>query len=31
MRDRAVKHGGTMTVTSAAGGGTTIDWRVPLD
>ena len=31
MRERALKHGGTFTVTSAAGGGTTVDWRVPLD
>jgi signal transduction histidine kinase len=31
MRDRALKHGGTLTVTSPAGGGTTVDWRVPLD
>jgi signal transduction histidine kinase len=31
MRDRALKHGGTLTVTSSAGGGTAVDWRVPLD
>jgi signal transduction histidine kinase len=31
MRERALKHGGTLTVTSPPGGGTTVDWRVPLD
>lgn len=30
MRERALKHGGTLTVTSTAGGGTTVDWRVPI-
>lgn len=30
MRERALKHGGTLTVTSTAGAGTTIDWRVPI-
>jgi signal transduction histidine kinase len=27
---RAEQHGGTLTVTPAAGGGTELDWRVPL-
>jgi signal transduction histidine kinase len=30
MRERALKHGGTLTVTSTAGEGTTVDWRVPI-
>lgn len=30
MRERALKHGGTLTVVSDAGVGTTVDWRVPL-
>lgn len=30
MRERALKRGGTFTVTSTPGGGTTVDWRVPL-
>ncbi|GAB3251342.1 sensor histidine kinase [Nocardioides dilutus] len=30
IRERALKRGGTFTVTSAPGGGTTVDWRVPL-
>jgi signal transduction histidine kinase len=30
MRERALKHGGTLTVTSSAGEGTTVDWRVPI-
>jgi signal transduction histidine kinase len=30
MRERALKHGGTLTVTSNAGSGTTVDWRVPI-
>jgi signal transduction histidine kinase len=31
MRERAQKHGGTLTVSSAPGRGTTITWSVPLD
>lgn len=31
IRERALKHGGTFAVTSEAGGGTTIEWRVPVD
>jgi signal transduction histidine kinase len=30
MRDRALKHGGSFEVTSAAGRGTTVTWAVPL-
>ncbi|MBJ7359315.1 GAF domain-containing protein [Nocardioides sp.] len=30
MRERALKHGGTLSVTSNAGVGTTVDWRVPI-
>jgi signal transduction histidine kinase len=30
MRERALKHGGTLTVTSTAGTGTTVEWRVPV-
>jgi signal transduction histidine kinase len=30
MRDRAGKHGGTLTVSSAPGLGTTITWSIPL-
>jgi signal transduction histidine kinase len=30
MRQRALKHGGTFTVTSAAGQGTTVCWQVPV-
>jgi signal transduction histidine kinase len=30
MRERALKHGGTLTVTSTEGEGTTVDWRVPI-
>ena len=30
MRERALKHGGTLTVTSNAGAGTTVDWTVPI-
>jgi signal transduction histidine kinase len=30
MRERAHKHGGTMTVHSTPGGGSTIIWAVPL-
>jgi signal transduction histidine kinase len=30
MRERALKHGGTLTVASDEGAGTTVDWRVPL-
>ena len=29
MRERAFKHGGGFTVTSTAGQGTTLEWRVP--
>jgi signal transduction histidine kinase len=31
MRERALKHGGTFRVSSAADGGTTVEWRVPVD
>jgi signal transduction histidine kinase len=31
MRERALKHGGSFEVASPQGGGTTVDWRVPLD
>jgi signal transduction histidine kinase len=30
MRERALKHGGTFTVTSSAGQGTTVCWQVPV-
>jgi signal transduction histidine kinase len=30
MRERAMKHGGTLTVSTAPGRGTTITWSVPL-
>ncbi len=30
MRERALKHGGTFTVTSAPGQGTTLCWQVPV-
>ena len=29
MRERALKHGGSLEVTSTAGQGTTVEWRVP--
>ena len=29
MRERALKHGGVFTITSTAGRGTTLEWRVP--
>jgi signal transduction histidine kinase len=31
MRERALKHGGSLTVTSSSGEGTTVDWQVPLE
>jgi len=30
MRERALKHGGTFTITSVAGQGTTLCWQVPV-
>jgi signal transduction histidine kinase len=30
LEQRAHKHGGSLTITNAAGGGTQLDWRVPL-
>ena len=30
MRERALKHGGTFSVSSAAGQGTTVCWQVPV-
>jgi signal transduction histidine kinase len=30
LDQRAAKHGGTMRIEPAAGGGTELDWRVPL-
>jgi signal transduction histidine kinase len=30
MRERALKHGGTFTVDSHAGSGTTLTWSAPL-
>jgi signal transduction histidine kinase len=30
MRQRALKHGGGLSVTSALGSGTTVVWRVPI-
>ena len=29
MRERALKHGGSLEVTSTSGRGTTVEWRVP--
>jgi signal transduction histidine kinase len=29
MRERALKHGGTFTLSSTTGQGTTVEWRVP--
>ncbi len=31
MRERAEKHGGTLSVSSTAGRGTTLTWSVPLE
>jgi len=30
MRERAVKHGGTLSIRSATGRGTTVTWSVPI-